>query len=134
MIDLTLDQKKMLTALVGECWHHWIVAFPDDLTTDYKMRGHKCYYCGEYCPIQPEKAGPMVPRTFLSGNDMVALMEGLEREGMWEEFYYSYAGKSGLGYASFTTWLFRPTVDGKPHFARLVAECPAVIEWWKKGG
>ena len=80
------ETKKRLTQFLGECWHHWIVAYPDDHTTNYAMRGHKCHYCGEYWPTQPKNPGPIVPRTFTTLPDMMALYRRLWETGKWEEF------------------------------------------------
>ena len=84
---MTDDTRKLLTEYLGECWHHWIVAFPDDHTTNYKMRGHKCYYCGEYSSIQPEKGGPIVPRTFSTPADLYAVYSKMVEREEWEDYY-----------------------------------------------
>ncbi len=117
-MKLTESQKKMLTEkLLKECWHELV---------RYKPGGifRKCKKCG--LGNDPEN------RTFLTWPDLGACKESLVREGLWKKFYWWAVGKSQeikmLDSPDTAAWLFRPTVDGEPHFCRLVAEFMGVRE------
>ena len=111
MTNLTEADCKLLTEMLRECWH-------EPQWTDH--RGIICLKCNE------EISWPPYYRTFLTGNDMVAVKEAIIETGKWGEFWW-YAAKQwspetprDVSY-SFVARLMHP-----PHFCKLVAE------WYKQ--
>ena len=125
-MSLTESQKVALTEYIGECWHRVV-------------KGAFGVFWECLCGFQTEIGEgismhlALSNRTFLTGNDMVAVKEAIEKKGEWEEFI-KYCDQSGVriagneNYATrylveFTNQLFRPTDEaGEPHFARLMCE------------
>lgn len=94
MKPLTDEKRKRLTSYLGECWHEWIVAYPqegEDESTDYRYRGHKCAKCNTYYPVQLND-GPLIFHSFTTYEDLGKLKDKLVENG---EFW---------GHNSFLDW------------------------------
>ncbi len=124
---LSESQKKALTAYIGECWH-------EDITHYDTAEFHKCS-CGKDFTFSDEgtryfEQHLTTNRTFLTGNDMVAVMEAIVKKGEWRGFLkyvedeFEKVRDVNLSWTeAFLAWLFRPTDEaGEPHFCRLVCE------------
>jgi len=115
---MTDNQKKMLTEWMGECWHEWNPKVQNGETSEGQPYCLKCDYQGTYG----------FRRTFDTWADLGACMEKLAEKGEWIDFFdeiYTSWWATNLTHSpaeDFTSWLFRPKVDGKPHFCKLVAE------------
>lgn len=100
---MTDDQRKMLTEFLDEDYYdskfpHW---------------------------------GEHTNRTFTTWQDIGDVKEKLVEKKLWWKFIHYFDDKPPYcntdsvyqdDESSFWDWLFRPTVDGKSHFCRLVAE------------
>lgn len=109
------DDRKRLTEFLGECLHKF----------NFEKSAY-CLRCNMYYDNPRE-------RHFDNWPDLGAVFEKLVADGLWGKFY-AYA--DGIWWKDNTTtikshevnesaldrWLFRPTVDGKPHFCQLVAD------------
>ena len=109
------DTRKLLTEYLGECWHHWILAYRNG-PEDVSMRGHKCEHCGEYWCVRPGHDGPIVPKTFSTPTDLYVVYNKMVEKGEWakfEEFMEDYfiskkydSEDFVIANKSFTAWLF----------------------------
>ena len=102
MNDLTGSDCQLLTEeVLKKCWHPNL----------WPLDNGYCPKCGEVAEW----------RTFLTGNDMIAVKEAIEKMGKWAGFWnYSHSIWVSRGYAGFTgdflSWLMHP-----PRFCKLAA-------------
>jgi hypothetical protein len=111
--------RKILTEMIGECWHEDKLFKCDDGSSF--IRCPKCKL-----PISKWNL-----RSFTTPDDLFAVKEAIEKMGKWEEFFTTTFNEwyavteipdDRDRDAMFSTWLFRPTINGEPHFCQLVAE------------
>ena len=101
------DTRKLLTEYIGECWHHWIPAYSNELE-DVSMRGHKCEHCGEYWCVRPGHDGPIVPKTFSTPVDLHAVYSKIVERGEWKLFYWYLYDEEAVPVkqSEYVVWLF----------------------------
>ena len=115
---MTDDGRKLLTKVMGECWHslkssHYY-SFPD-----------RCLSCGNLITS-------LSRRTFDTFRDAGELAVRLVELGLWEKvedyLYHRWlADKSYPGL--YTSW----HMTDPARFCQLTADCPAVKEWAGEG-
>ena len=118
----TQDDCKLLTGMIEECWHR-------------QIPGYATYVGDVQCSCQ-QVLNPFewlhhredYNRTFLTGNDMIAVKEAIVKMGKWDIFLNYVTDvwpRECTGPAfergPFISWLMHP-----PRFCKLAAE------WWRK--
>lgn len=97
---MDIQDRKMLTEWLGECWHDTFV----------RNVGHD--NVETICPKCFKSTGELpdvVYRVFTYADDMVALEDRLEKEGLWRSFFWwSWKQKSQFTWAcDHTSWLIK---------------------------
>jgi len=109
------EDKKLLTNFIGEKWHE-----------DSGIKGNEqgttnLCTCGEYFATSSHFA-QCGHRTFLTGDDMLALKNKIVKKGKWTQFFMWAWDLSDCDFidgsttSQYTDWLFT-----MPRFAELVA-------------
>jgi hypothetical protein len=125
---ITEEDRKLLTEILGECWHEIDTTYPlDPKNTMY------CYTCEEYVErVVTNKTKLHINHTFTTDQDRTDLFRKLVELGKWEDFYNyttdAFLNDDGCGLDKFTQWLF---IDNPERACKLI-----VMFWesevWKK--
>ena len=122
-MNLTEDQKRLLTEFLGECWH--------EFSKDVEGFDGPCVKCRTW-------RSSSIVRTFLTYQDLGDVKDKLVEKGLWAAFL-EYVICQNKGYKdewffqdedtniflnpAGINWIFRPLNEqGNPHFCRLAAE------------
>jgi hypothetical protein len=118
-MNLSEDQKRLLTEFLGECWH--------EFSKDVEGFDGPCVKCRTW-------RSSSIVRTFLTYQDLGDVKEKLVEKGLWSSFLIyaicKFQDERGLGAGGYTKdipglfiWFLCPLDEqGNPHFCRLVAE------------
>jgi hypothetical protein len=116
-VNLTDDEKKLLTELLGERWHDIELSFHDGMVSTCS--------CGAG-GVKARMECPKNNRTFTTWQDLGDLKNKLAEKGLWQEFYQLCARNykatrmvnwKWIDESSVSSWLINPGV-----FIPLVAE------------
>ena len=125
-MNLTENQKRLLTEFLGECWHEYIKQPPlEKWEIDQGYIQTALCSCGSHSCLKSN-------RTFTTYQDLGDVKDKLVEKGLWRKFWWfsfekeSKARKLASGevfsFSEWDAWLFRPTDEsGNPHFCRLVS-------------